>query len=111
NKGGLIPLARRLAGMEPLPVIDRNVVLMDDGVPANRYLAQTGLLNPVAGGPAFPTHLAPMAVRPGPHRLADGQDTLEVVFESQPVGGLKYVKTYVFKRGQYVIGVKHEVVN
>jgi len=111
NKGGLIPLARRLAGMEPLPVIDRNVVLMDDGVPANRYLAQTGLLNPVAGGPAFPTHLAPMAVRPGPHRLADGQDTLEVAFESQPVGGLKYVKTYVFKRGQYVIGVKHEVVN
>jgi len=111
NKTGLVPLGRKLLGLPPLPVIDRNVTLMDDDAPADRYLAQSGLLNPAAGGPAFPTHLSLMAARPGPYRLADGQDTLEVPFESQPVGGLKYVKTYVFKRGQYVIGVKHQIVN
>jgi YidC/Oxa1 family membrane protein insertase len=43
--------------------------------------------------------------------MADGQNTLEVSFESAPVGGLKYTKTYVFHRGDYAIGVRHEVVN
>jgi YidC/Oxa1 family membrane protein insertase len=110
NATGLVPLARRLLGMEPLPVIDRDVVLMDDTAPSTRYLAQSGLLNP-AGGERFPTHLTLMAAKPGPYQLADGQDTLEVPFESEPVGGLKYIKTYVFKRGSYVIGVRHQVVN
>ena len=32
-------------------------------------------------------------------------------FESPPVGGVKLVKTYTFKRGDYVIDVKHEIVN
>lgn len=110
NKTGLIPFARKLMGMPPIPVVDTDVVLMDDGSPATRYLAQSGLLNP-AGGDKFPTHLTLMAAKPGPYRMADGQDTLEVAFESQPMGGLKYVKTYVFKRGDYVIRVRHQVVN
>ncbi|WP_234193404.1 membrane protein insertase YidC [Pseudacidovorax sp. NFM-22] len=110
SHGGLMPMVRRLLNMPALPVVEEPVVLMDDG-PANRYLAQTGLLNPAGGGAMFPNHLSLMAAKPGPYRLADGQDTLEVSFESQPAGGLKYVKTYVFKRGDYAIHVRHQVVN
>jgi len=110
NATGLVPWGRKLLGMAPLPVVEQDVVLMDDASPVTRYLAQSGLLNP-AGGEKFPTHLTPMAAKPGPYKLAAGQDKLEVPFESQPVGGLKYVKTYVFQRGSYVVGVKHQIVN
>ncbi|KLN56648.1 membrane protein insertase YidC [Variovorax paradoxus] len=89
----------------------KHVVLFENGSPATRYVAQTGLLNPVDSGDRFPNHLTPMAPKAGPREMAAGQDTLEVGFESAPVGGLKYVKTYVFHRGDYAIGVRHEVVN
>lgn len=89
----------------------KHVVLFENGSPATRYVAQTGLLNQVDTGERFPNHLTQMTPRPGPREMADGQNTLEVSFESAPVGGLKYVKTYVFHRGDYAIGVRHEVVN
>ena len=89
----------------------KHVVLFENGSPATRYLAQTGLLNQVDTGERFPNHLTPMAPKAGPREMAAGQNTLEVGFESAPVGGLKYVKTYVFHRGDYAIGVRHEVVN
>lgn len=111
ERTGLMPLFRRLTGQAEVPVRDYPVVLMDNTDAANLYLAQTGLLNPMSGGEKFPTHLNLMAVKPGPYTLAEGQNQLDVVFESQPVGGIKYVKTYQFRRGDYVIGVKHDVVN
>ncbi len=88
-----------------------HVVLFENGSPATRYVAQTGLLNQVDTGERFPNHLTPMTPKAGPREMADGQNTLEVSFESAPVGGLKYIKTYVFHRGDYAIGVRHEVVN
>jgi YidC/Oxa1 family membrane protein insertase len=88
-----------------------HVVLFENGSAATRYVAQTGLLNTVDTGERFPNHLTPMAPKAGPREMADGQNTLEVSFESAPVGGLKYTKTYVFHRGDYAIGVRHEVVN
>ncbi|MBJ2155993.1 membrane protein insertase YidC [Variovorax sp. IB41] len=89
----------------------KRVVLFENGSPATRYVAQTGLLNPVDSGERFPNHLTPMTAKAGPREMADGQNTLEVSFESAPVGGLKYTKTYVFHRGDYAIGVRHEVAN
>ena len=89
----------------------KHVVLFEDGSPATRYVAQTGLINPVDSGDRFPNHLTPMVAKAGPREMADGQNKLEVTFESAPVGGLKYVKTYVFTRGDYSIGVRHEVLN
>ncbi|MHB1198773.1 MAG: membrane protein insertase YidC [Polaromonas sp.] len=89
----------------------KRVVLFDNSASASRYVAQTGLLNQVDTGDRFPNHLTPMTPKAGPRELADGQSTLEIAFESQPVGGLKYVKTYVFNRGDYAIGVRHEIVN
>ena len=89
----------------------RGVLLMDDDAPATRYVAQTGLLNKADAGDKFPNHLTLMTPLAGPRELAPGQDTLEVQFESPASGGLKYVKTYQFKRGDYAIHVKHQVVN
>ena len=111
NHGGLVEWARRLVGL-PVPQNELHpVLLMENGSPATRYVAQTGLLNTVDTGDRFPNHLSLMTARPGPRELADGQNKLEVVFESQPVGGIKYVKTYVFQRGDYTIRVNHQVVN
>jgi YidC/Oxa1 family membrane protein insertase len=102
--------------LELLKYEDKNdpsghVVLFDNSSAASRYVAQTGLLNQVDTGDRFPNHLTPMAPKAGPRALADGQSTLELAFESQPVGGLKYIKTYVLRRGDYAIGVRHEIVN
>ncbi|MEY4978057.1 MAG: rane protein insertase [Pseudomonadota bacterium] len=70
------------------------------------YVAQTGLI-----GGGFPNHKTPMTLLPGPLTLADGQDSLQVRFESAEVGGVKLLKTYTLQRGRYDITVQHEVVN
>lgn len=111
NHHGLVEFAKRLVGRSTPPNEIREVVLMDDTTPADRYVAQTGLLNPADAGERFPNHLNTMTARSGPRQMVEGQDTLEVTFESAPTGGLQYIKTYVFQRGSYAIGVKHQVVN
>ncbi|AYQ27755.1 MULTISPECIES: membrane protein insertase YidC [unclassified Polaromonas] len=85
---------------------DQGFVLLDEST--NRvYLAQTGLI----GSAALPTHKTPMTVVPGDRALKDGQDELQVKFESADVGGVKLVKTYTLKRGAYDIAVRHDIVN
>lgn len=87
----------------------QNVVLLDDSK-ERLYQAQTGLIAGPGGG-SFPTHKTVMTVAPGERTLADGADSLSVRFESPEVGGVKLVKTYTVKRGQYDMAVTHEVVN
>ena len=70
------------------------------------YKAESGLI-----GGAFPNHTTVMQFVPGPKALEEGQDTLQIRFESPEVGGVKLVKTYTLKRGAYDIAVQHEVVN
>lgn len=87
----------------------RNVVLFDRS--AQRvYLAQTGLISAVPGA-RLPNHFTAMTAVPGPRALADGANDVQVRFESQAVDGVKLVKTYTFQRGQYTVGVQHDVVN
>jgi YidC/Oxa1 family membrane protein insertase len=74
------------------------------------YVAQSGLIAGSGGG-SFPTHKTPMTVVPGDRELKDGQDSLDVRFESAEVGGVKLIKTYTLKRNAYDIAVRHEVVN
>ncbi|WP_396267578.1 membrane protein insertase YidC [Ideonella sp.] len=88
----------------------RNTLLMDTSA-ERTYLAQTGLISTVAGGPALPNHFTVMTAQPGERTLKDGANEVVVRFESPEVGGVKLVKTYTFKRGQYTVAVKHEVVN
>ncbi len=79
-------------------------VLLDDS-PQRTYQAQSGLI----GGP-FPTHKTAMRFT-GERTLAEGASELVLRFESPELGGLKLVKTYTLRRGDYVAQVRHEVVN
>jgi YidC/Oxa1 family membrane protein insertase len=86
---------------------DAHIVLLDWS-PARVYLARTGLT--AAGGVKFPNHLTPFTRLEGPTTLAPDSQALEVKFAAES-GGLKLIKTYVFKRGQYDIEVRHEIQN
>jgi YidC/Oxa1 family membrane protein insertase len=79
-------------------------LLKQDG--SNIYVAQTGLI-----GGSFPTHKTPMTLVGSPTALTDGEDALQVRFESAEVGGVQLVKTYTLRRGRYDIAVQHEVRN
>lgn len=87
----------------------RNVVLFDQSA-QRLYTAQSGLIPPTGGG-GLPNHLTPMTVAPGERALKDGTNEVQVRFESPEQGGVKLAKTYTFRRGDYVVGVKHEVIN
>lgn len=88
---------------------DAGFVLLDQS-PTRVYVAQSGLIAGAAGG-SFPTHKTLMTAVPGERTLQEGQDSLEVKFESADVGGVKLVKTYTLKRGVYDMTVRHDVVN
>jgi YidC/Oxa1 family membrane protein insertase len=72
------------------------------------YLARTGLTSPA--GAKFPNHLTQFTRLDGPTTLAPDQQTLEVKFAAE-AGGVKLIKVFVFKRGQYDIEVRHEIQN
>jgi YidC/Oxa1 family membrane protein insertase len=82
---------------------EKNITLFDSSA-ERTYLGQTGLI----GGP-FPNHKSSFVARPGP-RAIGGANDLQLVLESEQ-GGVKLVKTYTFRRGDYTIGVKHDIVN
>ena len=87
----------------------RNVLLFDQS-PKRLYLAQTGLITSQAGV-QLPNHLTAMKVLTSERKLADGAAQIELKLESPAIDGRRLVKTYTFKRGDYVVGVKHEVFN
>jgi YidC/Oxa1 family membrane protein insertase len=83
----------------------KNVVLFNSSA-ERTYLAQSGAI-----GGAFPNHKSNFTVRPGPRSLdAASKGPLQVVLESEQ-NGVKLVKTYTFRPGEYAIGLRHEVVN
>jgi YidC/Oxa1 family membrane protein insertase len=88
---------------------NRNVVLLDNSA-SRVYLAQTGLIAGQSAA-ALPNHLSAMTLAPGERSLQEGRNELVLRLESAESGGARLVKTYTFKRGEYAVGVKHEVVN
>jgi len=88
---------------------ERHVVLFDESKD-RVYLSQSGLIAGAAGG-SLPTHKTPMKLVSGERELKDGDDQLQLKFESAEIGGVKLVKTYTLKRGSYSLDVKHEVQN
>ncbi|MFM8929909.1 MAG: membrane protein insertase YidC [Betaproteobacteria bacterium] len=109
TRGGELQRLELLRHRDP-EVPDRQVVLFDQS--AQRvYLAQTGLITNQAGV-ALPNHLSTLQLASQETELKDGQASQVVRFETPAAaGGVKLVKTYTFKRGDYAIGVKHEVFN
>ena len=88
---------------------EKGFVLLDEST-SRVYVAQSGLVAGSTGG-AFPTHKTLMTLLPGARALTDGQNELQVKFESADIGGVKLVKTYTIKRGAYDMAVQHEVIN
>jgi len=81
----------------------KNVVLFDQTA-QRTYLAQTGLL-----GGNFPNHKSGFTALPGVRTLADGNE-VQLVLESE-IAGVKLSKIYTFKKGSYLIDLKHTVSN
>ncbi len=100
--GGEIKRLELLQHKDPVDPTKHMVLFEAD--PNHTYLGQTGLI----GGP-FPNHKSVFVAKPGPRTL-DGNNELQLVLESEQ-NGVKLVKTFTFKRGDYEIGLKHEVIN
>ncbi len=81
----------------------KNMVLFDNSA-KRTYLAQTGLL-----GGAFPNHKSGFIARPGVRTL-EGGNQVQLVLDAEQ-GGVKLTKTYTFKKGEYLIDVRHDVTN
>jgi YidC/Oxa1 family membrane protein insertase len=81
----------------------KNFILFDSSE-KRTYLGQSGLI-----GGAYPNHKSGFVAKAGPRELGN-QNQLQLVLESEQEG-VKLIKTYTFKRGDYIIGLKHEVVN
>ena len=82
----------------------KNMVLLDKSS-ERTYLAQTGLT-----GGTLPNHKTIYKLETNSRELADGKDSLDLVFIGES-GGVQVKQTYTLKRGSYTIAVKHEVVN
>lgn len=109
SEGGALVGAQLLKHAQATGATDRNIdtpfrLFTQTG--DRTYVAQTGLI-----GGGFPTHKTPMTLVGNPSALADGQDTLQVRFESAEQGGVQLATTYTLRRGAYDIEVAHEVRN
>ncbi|MFB9246073.1 membrane protein insertase YidC [Massilia antarctica] len=85
----------------------KNQVLFDV-TPNGMYVAQTGLLSNVTGL-TLPTKDTGFVAKSGPRAL-DGANEIQLVLEAEQ-GGVKLTKTFTFKRGDYLIGMRHDVAN
>ncbi len=79
------------------------VVLLEKSA-THTYVGQSGLI-----GGNLPNHRSQFSARSGT-RNTDSSDTVNVVLDAEQEG-VKLTKTYTFKRGEYEIGVRHDIVN
>ena len=78
-------------------------VLLD---PAHGYSAQSGLI-----GAGMPNHKSIWTLPADSVELKEGANELRVPLEAALGGGGKVVKTYIFKRGSYLVDVEHKFVD
>ena len=74
----------------------------------NVYLGQTGLIGTSAAG-VLPNHTTPFTVRPGVRTL-DSSGQVQVVMDAEQ-GGVRLTKTLTFRKGDYLVGIRHDVTN
>jgi YidC/Oxa1 family membrane protein insertase len=82
----------------------KNQVLFDV-TEKSTYLAQTGLF----GAAEFPNHKSLFVAKPGARNL-DGGNEVQLVLEAEQ-NGVRLTKTYIFKRNDYQIGLRHQITN
>jgi len=86
----------------------QNVVLFDRSRD-RLYFARSGMAT--VDGVAYPNHESVFSAIAGARELASGVDTLSLMLESPEINGVSLKKTLTLRRGDYRIGVKHELVN
>jgi len=79
-----------------------NFILIDA---VHSYSAQSGLI-----GAGLPNHKSVWRLPAEALALKEGDNELRVALEAPVEGGGKVVKTYVFKRGSYLVDVEHALV-
>ena len=80
-----------------------NFVLFD---PKHAYAAQAGLI-----GQGLPNHKTIWQLPAASLEMKDGEQELKVRLTTPSVDGVQVAKTYVFKRGSYLIDVEYEIAN
>jgi YidC/Oxa1 family membrane protein insertase len=70
------------------------------------YAAQSGLI-----GADLPNHKTVWQLPTDRLTMKDGDNELRVRLTAKGAGGVQVAKTYVFKRGSYLIDVEYEIVN
>ncbi len=81
---------------------DENFVLLGA---EHAYAAQSGLI-----GAGLPNHKSMWTLPADSLELAQGENELRVSLEAAIEGGGKVVKTYVFRRDDYLVDVEHRIV-
>ena len=85
---------------EPFPL------MRDDG--GELFVAQSGLIG-LDGH--YPNHKTLFSAAANSYTLAGGQNELRVPLAFSAPDGMQYTKTYIFRRGSYVVDVEFEVKN
>ncbi len=81
----------------------KHAVLLESGA-GRTYVGQSGLI-----GGNFPNHRSMFTAREGARTL-NSTDTIQLVLDAEQEG-VKLTKIYTFKRGEYEIGLSHQVTN
>lgn len=84
----------------------KNFVLLDDSQSPALYVAQSGLI-----GHGLPTHKTLYTSSATDYALKQGTDSLEVVLTWSNDAGVRVRKVYTFRRGSYVVDVRHDLHN
>ena len=95
----LVKFPAELNGSEPVQLLYNNT----KGV----YLVQGGLLSQSEA----PTHEDIFVAPKDQYELTGGNDVLNVSLTWESGSGIKVIKTYEFKRGEYLINVRYQVIN
>ncbi len=89
--------------------VKKNQVLFEK-TDKNTYLAQTGFIGKGEDGVGLPNHKTGYKALPGQRGLTAGSNSVELVLETENAG-VKVIKTFIFKRNDYAIGIRHELKN
>jgi YidC/Oxa1 family membrane protein insertase len=77
-------------------------------VPPNLFVSQSGLLS---GAGTAPNHQSLFTAEANEYRLQPEQDSLQVVLSWSDGAGIEVTKTYLFRRGQYLVELEQKVMN
>lgn len=82
---------------------EKNLVLLG---PEHKYVLNSGLTDP-----GLPNHTTLFKSAHKDARMGEGENQLSIELEAVSATGVRVVKNFVFRRGSYVIEIKHRLEN